>query len=150
MAEFIDNNISSQEPIIRAIGMVMIIQALLRKYHLIRAAKIYPGTGRQRPGKREALFLRAFYYYDLVQHYGGVPLQLVEVTDVAGAFLPRSSADDVYAQIIKDLDSAIPLLPVAKTFPQSGKATQVQQKCCWPMPACQKAPKIILRPKPLC
>ncbi len=72
----------------------------------------------------EALFLRAFYYYDLVQHYGGVPLQLEEVTNVDGAFLPRSTADQVYAQIILDLNAAIPILPVATVFPQTGRATK--------------------------
>ncbi|HYH55671.1 MAG TPA: RagB/SusD family nutrient uptake outer membrane protein, partial [Anseongella sp.] len=72
----------------------------------------------------EALFLRAFYYFDLVQHYGGVPLHLEEVTSEDGAFLPRNSAEEVYAQIIADLSAAIPLLPVAETFPQSGRATR--------------------------
>ncbi|WP_316745048.1 RagB/SusD family nutrient uptake outer membrane protein [Pedobacter antarcticus] len=72
----------------------------------------------------EALFLRAFYYYDLVQHYGGVPLQLKEVDNVDGAFLPKNTAEEVYNQIIADLNTAIPLLPVATTFPQSGRATQ--------------------------
>ncbi len=72
----------------------------------------------------EALFLRAFYYYDLVQHYGGVPLQLQEITSEEGAFLPRSSAAEVYDQIIADLTAAIPALPVAATFPQSGRATK--------------------------
>jgi hypothetical protein len=72
----------------------------------------------------EALFLRAFYYYDLVQHYGGVPLQLQEATGVDGVFLPRNTADEVYDQIIADLNAAIPLLPVPQTFPQSGRATR--------------------------
>jgi hypothetical protein len=72
----------------------------------------------------ESYFLRAYYYYDLVTHYGGVPLQLVEVTSESGAFLPRSSVDEVYAQIIADLTTAIPLLPISSTFPQTGKATQ--------------------------
>ena len=72
----------------------------------------------------EALFLRAFYYFDLVTHYGGVPLQLKEVTDVGGAFLPRNTIDETYAQIIADLNEAIPVLPVASKFPQSGRATQ--------------------------
>ncbi|GAB3252499.1 RagB/SusD family nutrient uptake outer membrane protein [Larkinella harenae] len=72
----------------------------------------------------EAHFLRAFYYYDLVQHFGGVPLQLEEVTSENGAFLPRSSVNEVYAQVIEDLKLAIPLLPVASTFPQSGRATK--------------------------
>jgi starch-binding outer membrane protein, SusD/RagB family len=72
----------------------------------------------------EALFLRAFYYYDLVTHFGKVPLQLEEVTSEAGAFLPRSSVDEVYSQIITDVTNAIPKLPVATIFPQSGRATK--------------------------
>jgi hypothetical protein len=125
MAEFIDNNISSQEPNnpgnrygndYSGIAKINTILSRLPKSTLAQADKDQIGG--------EALFLRAFFYYDLVQHYGGVPLQLVEVTDVAGAFLPRSSADEVYSQIIKDLEAAAPLLPVAKTFPQSGRATQ--------------------------
>lgn len=72
----------------------------------------------------EALFLRAFFYYDLVQHYGGVPLQLKELTSDEGAFLPRSSVQEVYGQIIADLLEAIPKLSIASSFPQSGRATQ--------------------------
>jgi len=72
----------------------------------------------------EALFLRAFYYFDLVQHYGGVPLQLEEVISEAGAFLPRNTEDEVYNQIITDLTSALPKLSVPATFPQSGRATR--------------------------
>lgn len=125
MAEFIDNNISSQEPNTpgnrygndySGISSVNIVLSRLAKSSLAQADKD------QISG--EALFLRAFYYYDLVQHYGGVPLQLEEVTNIDGAFLPRNSVDDVYNQIVKDLTAAIPLLPVVKTFPQSGRATQ--------------------------
>lgn len=72
----------------------------------------------------EAYFLRAFYYYDLVQHFGGVPLHLKEVVSEADAFLPRNSVEEVYAQVIADLQLAMPLLPVAETFPQSGRATR--------------------------
>lgn len=125
MAEFIDNNISSQEPnspgnrygnAYSGIASVNTILAQLPKSNLSAADKAQV--------QGEALFLRAFYYYDLVTHFGGVPLQLTQVTDVGGAFLPRSTADEVYKQIINDLNAAIPLLPVAKTFPQSGRATQ--------------------------
>lgn len=72
----------------------------------------------------EALFLRSFYYYDLVTHYGGVPLQLEEVEDEEEAYKPRNSAGEVYDQIIEDLKTAIQNLPVAKSFPQSGRATK--------------------------
>lgn len=72
----------------------------------------------------EALFLRAFYYYDLATHYGGVPLQLTELTGAADAFQPRNSLDQVYAQIVTDLTTAIPKLPVVTSFPQSGRASK--------------------------
>jgi starch-binding outer membrane protein, SusD/RagB family len=72
----------------------------------------------------QALFLRAFYYYDLATHFGGVPLQLAEVNSTAGAFLPRSSVDSIYKQVVADLTTAIPLLSVVTTFPQTGIASQ--------------------------
>jgi hypothetical protein len=72
----------------------------------------------------EAYFLRAFYYYDLVTHFGPVALQLEEVKSENGAFLPRSSVAQVYDQVIADLAHAIPNLPVAATFPQSGRASK--------------------------
>lgn len=72
----------------------------------------------------ETLFLRAFFYFDLVTHYGGVPLYLEEVVSEQTAYLPISSADEVYAQIIKDLQVAIPTLPAVTTFPATGRASQ--------------------------
>jgi len=72
----------------------------------------------------EALFLRAFYYYDLAQHYGGVPLQLHEATAQGDAFQPRNTIDEVYKQIVADLNAAIPLLSAVTSFPQSGRATK--------------------------
>ena len=72
----------------------------------------------------ETLFLRAFFYFDLVTHYGGVPLYLEEVVSEQTAYLPRSSADEVYTQILKDLQDAIPMLPVVTTFPSTGRASQ--------------------------
>lgn len=72
----------------------------------------------------EALFLRAYYYFGLVSHFGGVPLQLKEVTNPQESFQPRNTPAEVYAQIKTDVQSAINLLPVATTFPQSGRATK--------------------------
>ena len=61
--------------------------------------------------KGQAQFLRAFYYFELVQYFGGVPLHLKEVTSPAETSLPRSSVADVYTQIIADATSAATLLP---------------------------------------
>lgn len=72
----------------------------------------------------EAKALRAHYYFDLVRHYGAVPLHLHEVKAVSDAFLPRSGVDTVYAQIIKDLTDALALLEPPTKFPQSGHITK--------------------------
>lgn len=74
----------------------------------------------------EALFLRAFYYFDLVKCFGGVPLSLSEVTSAEGVFLPRSSVDECYNQILDDLNKAISIgLPIPSKFPtdNGGRAT---------------------------
>ena len=72
----------------------------------------------------EALFLRAFYYFNLVQHFGGMPLQLDVIIVPTDAFKPRNTVEQVYDQVIADLLIAIPKLPVATSFPQSGRATR--------------------------
>jgi len=125
LAEFLDNSTSSAEPNspgnrygndYSGIAMVNTILSRLETSDLSQSAKDSVSG--------EALFLRAFYYYDLVQHYGGVPLQLKELASAEEAFQPRNTAEEVYAQIVTDLQAAIAVLPVVTTFPQSGHATQ--------------------------
>jgi starch-binding outer membrane protein, SusD/RagB family len=62
--------------------------------------------------KGEALFLRAFYYNDLAQLYGDLPLILkpAELDDDLRA-TPRAPKTEIVAQILKDLDLAIANLP---------------------------------------
>jgi hypothetical protein len=74
--------------------------------------------------KAEALFLRAFCYFDLATHWGPVPLMLHEAVSESDAFVPNASVEEVYAQIIADASEAITIgLPVPASFPQSGRAT---------------------------
>lgn len=72
----------------------------------------------------QALFLRAFYYYDLVTHFGGVPLQLEPVENAEDGYLPRNSLEEVYSQIIIDIEKAINQLKPDLSFPQDGKASE--------------------------
>jgi hypothetical protein len=73
----------------------------------------------------QAKFLRAFYYFHLVQLYGGVPLQLTEIKKSEDAFIPRASVEEVYTSVIKDVTDAINLLPVVnEKLPRSGRATK--------------------------
>lgn len=59
----------------------------------------------------EMLFIRALYYFNLVRIYGDVPLIIEEVINPQEYFgQERTPKDQVYAQIISDLDLAIDLL----------------------------------------
>lgn len=58
----------------------------------------------------EAKFLRALYYFYLVEQFGDIPLMLNEVTEVLTT-ADRVPESEVYAQIITDLESAIASLP---------------------------------------
>jgi hypothetical protein len=58
----------------------------------------------------EGYFFRGYNYLRLVSQYGGVPLQLKPLSTVNLEFT-RANPQDVYAQIISDLDSAVMLLP---------------------------------------
>lgn len=72
----------------------------------------------------QARFLRAFNYFKLVRLFGGVPLYLKEVKKADDAFLPRSTVEEVYAQITTDVKEAIAKLAAPAKFPQSGQATK--------------------------
>lgn len=63
--------------------------------------------------KSEALFLRAFAYYNLNVLWGGVPLYTDYISDSKKATAPRSSESEVWKQIIDDLTVCIdnPNLP---------------------------------------
>jgi len=54
----------------------------------------------------EAKFLRALHYFNLVRLYGGVPLLVDESIDMDDVLVGRSSTQDVYEQIISDLEYA--------------------------------------------
>lgn len=57
--------------------------------------------------KGEAHFLRALFYFELSEMFGEVPL----VITTEAVNLPKSPADETYAQIAYDLNQAITLMP---------------------------------------
>lgn len=60
----------------------------------------------------EALFLRAYFYFQLVSNFGGVPLILksIETSDANELQVPRASNKQVYEQIIADMKTASALV----------------------------------------
>ncbi len=69
----------------------------------------------------EAKFLRAFYYADLGNSFGGVPLIVNSPDANEHSDLPRSSKDEVINQVLDDLDDAASVLPVSNA---PGRATR--------------------------
>ena len=72
----------------------------------------------------EVHFLRALYYFELENYYGGVPLILDPPNKETQADLPRTPREEVVAQVIKDLDSAAILLPLKYSGDDIGRATK--------------------------
>ncbi len=72
----------------------------------------------------EAKFLRALYYFNLQDFFGGVPL-ILETPDASKhSNLPRDSKENVIEQIIKDLDEAIAVLPTNYSINDIGRVTK--------------------------
>lgn len=77
--------------------------------------------------KGQALFLRGFYYFNLVRIFGAVPLFTNSPDTPKEAQIARTDVQTVYNQIIKDLSDAAVLLPANYTgsFGQEkGRATK--------------------------
>lgn len=101
-----------------------------------------PGLSTQRKGqiKGEAAFIRAFMYFQAVQLWGDIPLQLTEVKTVSAELLPiifplmfpaRASVAEVYAQIISDLKLArenVRVIAPNKGFATTGAVNAVLAK----------------------
>ncbi|MBE9586651.1 RagB/SusD family nutrient uptake outer membrane protein [Mucilaginibacter sp. JRF] len=72
----------------------------------------------------EVKVLRAFYYFNLVRQFGGVPLRLqtVQAPEQAGSN-GRATVDAVYDQIIADLTDAASKLPATYAAADKGRVT---------------------------
>jgi len=77
--------------------------------------------------KGEATFLRAMFYYQLLQHYGGVPL----ITETLNQYSPelqspRSTFDETVEFICSEAEKAADLLPHANEYAPNefGRATK--------------------------
>jgi hypothetical protein len=58
----------------------------------------------------ETLFLRGYYYYLLASNWGGVPLRITPTASPDDIAVPRSSVQEVYAQVLKDMEAAEPMV----------------------------------------
>ncbi len=74
--------------------------------------------------KAEAYFLRALFYFNLENYFGGVPLILNQPNFVTQGKLPRNTKQEVIEQVLIDLDNASSVLPPSYTGSNIGRATK--------------------------
>lgn len=77
----------------------------------------------------ECRFIRAYYYFDLVKKYGGMPI-IEQVQDFTGNNLEelkvsRNTEDEVYSFILRELDAAIDGLPDTREAKNGNRATKM-------------------------
>lgn len=74
----------------------------------------------------EAHFLRAYFYFNLVRLFGGVPLidKVLESESEIASASTRASREEIYAFIEKDLNEAISRLPPNVPPAENGRVSQ--------------------------
>ncbi len=107
---------------------------MARYYEGIRKANVFlskkdvipfPDETARRQLIGEALFLRAFYFHEVVKRYGGMPIlndKLLSPND--NLMLPRNSYMECVDAILSDLATAIAYLPVTSDDNAMGRATR--------------------------
>ncbi len=71
----------------------------------------------------ESKFIRAWFYFNLTNIFGSVPLKLRPPLTQADVNVPLSPVEDVYAQIEKDLQEAVKVLPTEYSS-EEGRVTR--------------------------
>ena len=69
----------------------------------------------------ESYFLRSFFYFHLARLFGGVPIVTEEVSDPSTVDPTVRSLEDVYGQIVSDLQNAVKMLPENTTGGRASK-----------------------------
>ncbi len=72
----------------------------------------------------QALFLRAYYYFLLVDQYGSVPLKLDYSRSPDEEPLPASSLKDIYDQIVKDMKESATLVKSIADYSYNTRVTK--------------------------
>lgn len=79
----------------------------------------------QKRMRSEVKLLRAFFYWDLVRHYGWAPIYASNPTDVNDTKSPvQSSPDEILMFIADEILTAIPDLPVSASSAELGRVTK--------------------------
>lgn len=102
-------------------------QAIARVNIFLKNLNEYQGADMDEDLRRtyegEAKFIRGFYYFQLYQAYGSVPV-VTEALGLENQHQPKRSEAEVFGQVIADLDDAINHLPAVPYFNNGGHAVK--------------------------
>lgn len=104
-------------------GIVAANNAIYNIENMLEAGNIEEEFGNRLIG--ECLGLRGVYYTMLASNFGGVPL----ITDISSTseeklYTPRSSQDEIFQQVISDLERAVDYLPWEYSSENTGRITK--------------------------
>lgn len=94
---------------------------ILGQLESVEDGVLTPGVAEQIRG--QALFLRGYFYHQLLWMFGDVPIYTSVPTIEEARDISRSPRDQVYDRVIEDLSEAAGLLPVNWSGSQYGRAT---------------------------
>lgn len=95
-------------------------QVIANAHRVKLASKDYNAYKDVRETLAQAKVLRALFYFNLVKTYGGVPIR-PEIENVNNLVVPRSTKEQVYAYIEKDLREAAIMLKGRYSDTEAGK-----------------------------
>ncbi len=72
----------------------------------------------------EVYFLRAFYFFEVIKRYGGMPIIDKVLAPGENLMFPRNTYKECVEYILKDCESAIGLLPVSRPDNEMGRITK--------------------------
>lgn len=75
----------------------------------------------------EARFLRALFYFHLVQNWGDVPLKLKPTNNPNDVHIATSKSDTVFAQIVRDLTYAESVLPLPSAMLSLERSSRISK-----------------------
>lgn len=114
--QFIDHNVKSDNATVSAVWLAIYTTINRANYVIAKLPGVTDATLTQTEKSQllgEAYFIRALCYFDLARTWGGVQIvttPTLSATDKNG--IPRSTAAQTYAQVLSDLNTAEPLLPL--------------------------------------
>lgn len=81
-------------------------------------------TGKKEVARGEAKFLRAYYYFLLVNYWGDVPFRTQPTTSVNDVNIARTPSKEIYAFVVKEMEEAEALVNKISAYAHNSRVTK--------------------------